>query len=83
MLRSQSSSMPMARNFKSIFREHLIAFSAAITRKIERRKPHEKHKAIAFEVFFPRLLTRKSADSVRIISLSKTIAAIMHKEIAY
>jgi len=46
-----------------------------------RASPKGKHKAIAFEVFSPRLLTRKPVGGAWIISLHKIIMVIMHKKI--
>jgi hypothetical protein len=43
--------------------------------------PTGKHKAIAFEVFSPRLITRDLADSVWIISMPKINMLIMYKEV--
>jgi hypothetical protein len=45
--------------------------------------PGGKHKAIAFEVFSPRLLTRRPAGGVWIISFLKIIVIIMHKPAAH
>jgi hypothetical protein len=42
--------------------------------------PTGKHKAIAFDAFSPRLITRDLADNVWIISMPKIDVLIMYQE---